>query len=184
MSTESIQDFILKDEQNLRIAAAVGEAWPEARRQLVDGFLSRLSARLLKELPGWKAENWKEFLVYQYACFYLYKESWVGEYYITLQAHHSGATMQFGVQRDEAILEKRPLDPQLLAAVKEVQPSARSQTWWDAVVAMREPAPDWRAPEILWRMHTDEKFLAIVAEQLLAVARVAESHIDRLTKKQ
>ena len=31
MKTEPVQDYILKSEHNLHIAAAVGEAWPDAR---------------------------------------------------------------------------------------------------------------------------------------------------------
>lgn len=183
MSTESIQDFILKDEQNLRIAAAVGEAWPEARRRLVERFLSRLSERLLKDLPGWKTDTWKEFFDHQYPIFSLFKQAWAKEYAIVLQAHHYGRTMQFGVQRDENLIADRPLDPAVLVAVQQVQVGARAQKWWEALVLMREPAPDWTVSGVMWQMHKDEQFLEQVAMQLLEVARVAESHIDRLTKR-
>ena len=37
MKTDPIEDYILKSEHNLRIAAAVGEAWPDARERLVSG---------------------------------------------------------------------------------------------------------------------------------------------------
>ena len=57
MSTESIQDFILKDEHNLRVAAAVGEAWTEVRRKTVDDFLARLDTRLKKKRKGWDGER-------------------------------------------------------------------------------------------------------------------------------
>jgi len=54
MKTEPIQDYILKSEQNLRIAAAVAEGWPDAREKLVSAFLDRLDMRLKRKLKGWK----------------------------------------------------------------------------------------------------------------------------------
>lgn len=56
MNNESIQDYILKSEHNLGIAAAVSDAWPEAREKLVSGFLGRLDSHLKKKLKGWKSE--------------------------------------------------------------------------------------------------------------------------------
>jgi hypothetical protein len=50
MKTDPIQDYILKSEQNLRIAASVGEAWPDAREKLVSAFLDRLDTRLKRKL--------------------------------------------------------------------------------------------------------------------------------------
>jgi hypothetical protein len=48
---------------------------------------------------------------------------------------------------------------------------------------MQSPAADWRKPEVLWRIHKDKSFLDDVAEQLLGVAEVSESIIDRLARK-
>jgi hypothetical protein len=71
MSAESIPDFILKDADNLRIAVAIAEGWAEARGRLVAGFLDRLRAKLLKALPGWETEVWKQFFAHPYPCFFL-----------------------------------------------------------------------------------------------------------------
>ena len=62
MKTDPIQDYILKSEQNLRIAAAVGEAWPDAREKLVSAFLDRLDTRLKRKLKGWKSDRWGALL--------------------------------------------------------------------------------------------------------------------------
>ena len=43
MNSDPVQDYILEDENKLRIAAAVFNAWPEVRKKLVLGFLDRLT---------------------------------------------------------------------------------------------------------------------------------------------
>jgi hypothetical protein len=48
---------------------------------------------------------------------------------------------------------------------------------------MPSPAPDWRKPEVLWRIHTDPKFLTDVADQLFEIAEVSAPIIDELAKK-
>jgi hypothetical protein len=102
---------------------------------------------------------------------------------VTLQCNDSGRTMEFGIQRDQDRLKKIPLSAEILSAVRQLQPSAGSRQWWDAVVKMRNPATDWRPPEILWRMHTDATFLESVAEQLLAVAQATGPILDRMARK-
>ena len=52
MKSDPIQDYILKSEGNLAVAAAVGEAWPEVRQKIVSGFLDSLESRLTKKLQG------------------------------------------------------------------------------------------------------------------------------------
>jgi hypothetical protein len=69
-----------------------------------------------------------------------------------------------------------------LAAIKEQYPSARSRAWWEAVIDLHSPAPDWTEPTVLWRLHKDDKFLGEVAEQLLAVAKISEPILDRLAR--
>jgi len=61
-----IHKFILKDKHNLRIAAAVTEAWSEVRAQIVTGFLDKLGTRLRKKLKGWKFESQEHFFIDQY----------------------------------------------------------------------------------------------------------------------
>ena len=63
MKTDPIQDYILKSEQNLRIAASVGEAWLDAREKLVSTFLDRLETRLKRKLKGWEFTRDGRFFV-------------------------------------------------------------------------------------------------------------------------
>jgi hypothetical protein len=92
--------------------------------------------------------------------------------------------MQFGVVRVPNRIANRPFSAELLGAVAKIQPSAKvAPQWWEAHVFLRTPAPNWREPEVLWRMHTDQSFLNEVTEQMLAVAKEAEPILDRLTKK-
>lgn len=183
MKTDPIQDFILKNEHNLRIAAAVGEAWPAARDHLVSAFLDQLGAKLLKRLKGWKFEKWKHFFIDDCPCFYILKPAWQNQYYVTLQCSDYGENMEFGVQRDEDHIRTRHSCPQLLDTVKKFHPSAHSRFWWEAVINMHSPAPDWRKPEVLWLMHKDDAFLDDVAAQLLGVAKLSEPIVDQLVRK-
>ena len=91
--------------------------------------------------------------------------------------------MIIGVGRITNDTRKVPLHPPLLSAVQKILPSAKSHAWWEARVTMHTPAADWRKPEVLWRMHTDGRFLGEVAEQLLAIVKVSERIIDRLPRK-
>jgi hypothetical protein len=183
MSASPVQDFILRDEQNLRTAAAVAVAWPETRKRIANEFLGRFGAKLQAELPGWISAPWEQFFEHGYASFFVEKKSWSGEYGITLQADYHGGRMMFGVERENKIIADRPLSPEVLEAVRPLFPSVRTKPWWDAQVPMRVPASDWTSPEVLWRMHTDPSFLNSVADQMLAIAKATESIIDRLTKK-
>jgi len=42
MNSDPVQDYILEEENKMRTAAAVFNAWPEVRKKLVKGFLDRL----------------------------------------------------------------------------------------------------------------------------------------------
>ena len=90
--------------------------------------------------------------------------------------------MIFGVSRaeDKEHIKKQPHCDEVLIAVKKINPDASAGGWWEARMTMHSPAADWRKPEILWRMHTDGKFLNDVAKQLLEVAEISEPIIDRL----
>ncbi len=184
MSSDPLRDFILRDARNLHVAVAVSERWPTARKHIATTFLDRLGARLHETRPGWVTLKWEVFFEDQYASFHFGKAEWLGQYSVCLQAAEYGGKMLFGVQRDNniPIVAGRPLSPEVLAAVRAVQPSARPIKWWDAWVPMRTPTPDWRTPDALWRMYTDGEFLEPVAEQMLGVARTVEPILDRLAK--
>jgi hypothetical protein len=184
MKTEPIQDYILKSEHNLRIATAVGEAWPEAREKLVADFLDRLDTRLKRKLKGWEFERLGgRFFVDAYSGYYFWKPAWEGQYGLGLQGNEYGERMVFGVYREKERIGKRPFSEELFNAIVTLHPSARTHAWWEARMTMSSPAPDWRKPEVLWQMHKDSKFLEDVAEQLLAVTKISEPIVDRLARK-
>lgn len=181
MKNDPILDYILKNPRNLVIAAAVNEAWPEARESLVSDFLTRLDSRLKKQLKGWSFDRWGgAFFVEGWPSYYFWKPAWGDRYSICLQCDYYGEKMSFGVARDS---DRRRFYPELLKAVQKLHPSAKSDNEWEARVIMRSPEPDWRKPEVLWRMKTDKSFLEEVAEQLLAVAKVSEPLIDKLMRR-
>jgi hypothetical protein len=185
MTPSSVQDFILQSEQNLRTAAAVTDNWPATRNLIADEFLTRLRAKLLGDLPGWKGERSGEFYTDDYPNFWVEKQTWFGEYGVTLQPREYGRKIVFGIQRGKNLVDaKRPLDPDILEAVRSDFPSVKKeQPWWDALVPMRNPASDWAKPEVLWRIRTDPAFLDAVAGQMLAIGKATEAIIDRITKK-
>ena len=180
MKTDPIQEFIIENERNMLIAAAVADGYLAARKQLVDGFLDRLGATIVKECKGWQHEKWRIFISDWEALFYLRKPEW-DFHAVALRCFDYGERMEFGITRDVGI-GKKPFRAEILAAVKESFPSARARTWWEAVVTMQSPAADWRKPEVLLRMHTDPEFLNEVAEQLLTVARPTAAIIDRFAR--
>jgi hypothetical protein len=183
MNTDPIQDFILKNERNLCIAAAVGDAWPEAREKLVSGFLDRLEVRLKRTFKGWEFERGGRFFVDAYSGCYFLKPVWENQYWIGLNCNEHGDKMVFGVGRDKPHIGKRPFCEELLEAISKLHPSGRTHSWWEARMTMRSPAADWRKPEVLWRMHKDPTFLEDVAQQLLDIAKTSERIIDRLSRK-
>src|SRR5882672_9555917 len=180
MKTDAVQQHILKNAHNLRIASAVGEAWLGAKEHLIAGFFERLKSRLATRLKGWTIEPWKRCLIDSDAGYYLWKPAWRDQYYVVLQFGSRGQDMKFGVLRQADRIGKRRFSTELLAAVQKHYPSAHSGKWWEAVVHMHSPAADWTTPEALWKMHTDKEFLVNVAEQLLTVARVSEPIVNRL----
>jgi hypothetical protein len=183
MKDNPIQEFILKNERNLRIAAAVAESWTETREQLVSGFLGRLESKLAKKLKGWKFEREGTYFVDRWSNFLLWKPAWEDQYYVSLTCENSGRKMTFGVVRSNELVRKRKFCPELVAAVRRIYPSARPTKYWEAVIDMHSPADDWRKPEVLWRMHTDHTFLEEVSDQLLQVARISKPILDRLVRK-
>lgn len=182
MSTDTIQEFIIKNEQNLRIAVAVSEAWPEARNHIMTSFLDRLATKLRSGLQHWQTEVGNTYFVDRYAGFQLSKANW-DAYWVDLQFADYGQKVQFGIMRNENEISNQPFCPAILEAVSNLYPSAKQVKWWEAVVVMSSPATDWRTPDVLWRMQTDSSFLEDVAGQLLSLANATESIVDRLAKK-
>ena len=183
MKSDPIQDYILTSEQNLCIAATVYETWPEARDQLVSEFLNRLRLKLLAQLNNWEFGKSERFFIDRDPCWYFWKPAWTDQYSVILQCPNYGERMQFGLSRDETHIKNRSFCPEALDAVKTIHPSAKAVPWYEALVTMRSPSPDWRRPEVLWRMRVDIKFLDDVAEQLLEVAKIVEPIIDGLVRK-
>lgn len=178
MKNSAVHDFILASQDNLRIAATVGDAWPEAREKLILGFLERLNSRLMKSLKGWVSELDGDFQQ-KYAASSFWKPGW-DEYWISLESQEFGEQMVFGVMRDKDSIGKRPFIDELFNAIPQ---TGSRKAWWEVIIKMRSPAADWRKPEVLWRMHTDDNFLEDVAEQLLGVAKISEPIIDRWCKQ-
>jgi len=185
LNTKPIQDFIIVNERNMRIAAAVSEAWPEARDQLVADFLDRLRSVLMTTLKGWTIAPYNRFFADKNGNLSLTKPAWKEEYFVELACHDYGEKIFYGVSRaaGKDHIKNRPHFSEVLAAVKKVAPTAIAAVWWEAKIMMHSPAPDWRKSEVLWRLHTDGKFLEDVAKQLLDVAEVSGPIIDRLVPK-
>jgi len=179
MKSNPIHDYILKSESNIIVAAAIATEWPEARAKLVSAFLERLGARLKKK--GWDFEPWGRFFLDQWAGFAIWKPAW--DLSISFQCGQYGAHMGIGVSRDTDDTGKFPLNEPLLRAVQKILPSAKPNPWWEAYALMHSPAPDWRKPEVLCRIHKDSKFLTDVADQLLEIAEVSAPIIDGLARK-
>jgi hypothetical protein len=182
MNTESIQNYIIESEQNLRIAATVSEAWPEARQKIVQLFLGRLDDRLKIELKGW--ESGRDGIIYadDYATFDFWKPAWHDQYGLSLQWGKYGKEMVFGVYRDKEKIGTRPFSGDLLEAVRKKFPWASTNWWYEARIKMKNPSSDWSSPEVLWQMHTDPKFFEEVVEQLVEVAEISEPIIERLVQ--
>lgn len=184
MKADPIVNYVLKNERNFHITAAVGAAWPDARNKIVSGFLDRLDLRLKRKLKGWKSDRYGALFLDAYSGYYISKPGWDEQYYLNLQFGEYGKNMVFGVGRDFEQRGKRPFCDDVLSAVARLHPAARQRKWWwEAQVTMRSPAADWRDSEVLWRAHKDQKFLEDVAEQLLAVAKATAPIIDRLARK-
>ena len=184
MKIDPIHKFILKNKDNLRIAATVGDAWPEVRRQISADFIGRLENKLKKKLKGWNFEVCDgSFFVTEYAGYYFWKPAWENQYSLGLQLLSKGEKAIFGVLREKDHIGNRKPSDKLFNAIARVHNSAERNSWWEAWMKMESPAPDWRKPKVLWRMHKDSKFLDEVAEQLLELEKMSGKIIDELAWK-
>ena len=177
MDTKSIQEFILQSERNFHIAAAVAETWPEVRRELMSSFLNRLQVLLTREFKGWKP--WRDST----KGYYIAKPEWGDSYWIGFECYSGGSWIDIGISW-ETVKPGKEAVAELLTALQTRYPSAKYNPRWSWVFSpMRSPAPDWSKPDVLWRMHKNPAFVTDVANQLLEIANVSESIIDRLVRK-
>lgn len=180
--TTPITDFILQSERNLRIAKAVHSEWEATREALAKDFCNRLGAEFTKKRPGWKFA-YDGLLSDDWGSFEIWKSGWEDQYCIRIQAGGYGETMIYGIGRAEDSIGKRPFSSELLEAIKHRHPSARSKKWYEAQIKLQSPDPDWRTPEVLWKMKTNETFLQEVTLQLLEIAQLSEKRVDSLVAK-
>ena len=184
MNTKSIQKFILQSEGNFHIAAAVAEAWPEAKTQLMSSFLDSLEILLMGKLKGWKPQRDSNFFKAT-AGYYITKPKWGESYWIGFECYPDGSRVDIGITWETDNTRKQAL-AELLTALQRIYPSAKiwSNPRLKWVYAMlRSPAPDWSKPDVLWRMHKDPEFVTDLANQLLEIAKVSEHIINRLVRK-
>jgi hypothetical protein len=181
VNTKSIQNFILQSKENFRIAAAVAETWPEARKQLIYSFLDRLETRLTKKLKGWKP--WREGNFFKTtAGYYITKPEWGESYWIGFECWPDGSRIDICIYWETDNIRKQAI-AELLTALQTRYPSAKSHPGWRCVYAMlRSPASDWSKPDVLWQMHKDPEFVTDLANQLLEISEVSEHIIDRLVR--
>ena len=133
MNSDPVQDYILEDENKLRIAVAVSDAWPKAGEKLVSGFLDRLRSRLEEKLKGWEFGRWNCYLRDSDASFHFWKPEWKEEYYMSLEFFDYGERLKFGLGRDagKPHIKKRERCDELLTAVSKRYPTASAQNhWW------------------------------------------------------
>ena len=185
MNSDPIQDYILEDENKMRTAAAVFNAWPEVRKKLVSDFLDRLKRALQqkRELERWEFGSWGRPFTDSQAAFDFWKPTWKAEYSVSLRFDQHGEEVFFGVARDAAKerIKKCEPGPELLTAVKEHYTSAGATRWWEAWVSVQSLPADWTKAEVLWRMRDgNDEFVDKVAEQLVRVAQISERIVDRL----
>jgi hypothetical protein len=168
----------------LRIAATVSEAWPEAKARIVSDFLRQLGDSLTKKRKGWRTgiDN-GHFFLDPWPSFEFYKPEWGTDYSLTLQCGRYGEIMLFGVTRDENKVPGLELCSEILEAVRKLYPAAKTAKWWEALISLRSPSPDWRKPEILWRIRTDQDFMDDIENQFIDLANEVEAIIDRAAQK-
>jgi hypothetical protein len=186
MSTKAvlaIADYIIGNERNLRLSEAIyASSYENARERIMKGFFERLTKRMLKDFPGWKGRYDEPFFIDQYGAYDFSNPAWSDEYSIRLEAWKKGDRIIYGVWRDEEKLHKRPRSTAILMAVQKAHPSAISRMYYEAEVTLRSPEPDWREPEVLWRIHTDRDFLEDVAVQLLEVIELTRKLVTSSAK--
>lgn len=179
---DSLTEYMLESEKNLRLAEATYVRYEAARQQIMVGFFKRLTARLTQVLPGWEFHYDAQFFTDKYGAYSACNPAWRKQYFLQLEAFEHGDRIIYGIWRDEDKLRNRRRSAPILAAVQKVHPSAKSRIYYEAEITLRSPAPDWRPPAILWRIHKDPNFLEDVALQLLEVVELTDKQVKALVK--
>lgn len=178
-----ISDFIAESERNLTVAAAVYEQYEAARDKLVAAFFKRLESDLAATLKNWKFEHSPLFFIERYGAFAAFKPTWKGRYQIRIEAVDYGNRMIYGVWRHEDLVKGVPRSADLLGTVRKKLPSATSRAWYEAEIRMTSPATDWRKPNVLWRMQSNESFRKEVGALMLELIELTEKQVDCLCKQ-
>ena len=182
-SVDPLTEYMLESERNLRLAEATWRRYEAAREQIMSGFFKRLTLRLTQSLPGWKSRYDELFFVAEYSACDVWNPAWEEQYFLRLEAWKNGDRIIYGIWRDEDKLRNRPRSDTLLHAVQKEHPSAKSRIYYEAELTIHSPAPDWRQPAVLWRIHQDPRFLEDVADQLLELAKLTDKQVKALAKK-
>jgi len=184
MSSDPIQKLILKNKNNFRIAAAIGEAWPEIRAQIVEEFFKRLETRMKPRLKGWTFGSEERFGIDPYPSFHFLKPPWRDQYGLCLQPGDYGRRVVMGIYRETNTIGRRAFAPELLEAVSKRFPLAKERRpWWEALIPMQSPSADWRQIHVLWQLKSDAKVCSDVTDQLLDLAEVSAPILDRIVRK-
>jgi hypothetical protein len=177
-----ISDFITESERNLMVATAVYEQYEPARDNLVAAFFKRLESDLAARLQNWQFEYSPPFFIDRYGAFGAFKPTWKNRYQIRIEAVDSGNRMVYGVWRHEDLLKGVPRSADLLATVRRKLPSATSRAWYEAEIRMTSPATDWRKPNVMWRMQSDESFRKEIATLMIELIDLTGKQVDHLCK--
>jgi len=179
-----VSRFIGESERNIEIANVIYEQYEDAREDILRGFFERLAAGLKAKLPDWSSRYTEAFFTTRYGAFDLFKSAWLERYTIRVEAYDWGHGVIYGVWRDAESLHNIPLNAKLFSTVKGKFPQTTSRAYYEAEIPMLSPAKDWRTPNALWRVHSDDKFRAEVESLLLEIANLTEAQIDLMVKKQ
>ncbi len=173
-----VVEFLSLSRENLEVATVIHEQYAAARGEILKRFFEKLGDRLIQDRPEWDWGYSLEFFVDRYGAFWVAKESWRGEYEVRIEASDWGNELVGGVWRNVSILNGREIDRAILTEFELQIPSAQAAQWYEAYVPITSPVPDWRQPEALWRMQSDDRFLEDVASQFNLWIEIAEQHVD------
>lgn len=178
-----ITKFMLETAENFQVAHAIHEHYDAARAELLDSFFERLAEELSTTHPQWEYD-WTEFFTGEFGQFKTCKKAWDWRYVVAIEAQKHGNRMAYGVWRNEDRISQAPRDATLHGLVSKKLPHVRkSRRWFEAEIYLTSPAPDWRLPEVLWRMHKEPEFLKEIASLMREMMDLTEKRVDELVTK-
>jgi hypothetical protein len=182
---ELITNFVLKNEDNLRIALKIVSAYDEIQREIVSNFSQELTKALREELnKEWEITN--ELTNKEWRYFSITKKKWNKGYVIGFETHPhpSLRNFYFAVIRhkqkfpkpvDKGILKKK-LD-EYIKGWPEVGPEDINYEWWQYV---RKDYLNWDEEEFFVKLHNKEKsILDYFKGNLLTIKGIIEPIIDK-----